>query len=228
MSRLYHRVRLSLTIIGERLAYFCPVHVALLPFLAISILLIVIPGPDTAMVTKNAVAGGRRSGVYAAFGVSVGLTIWTAAAALGIAALLRASEIGFDILKFAGAIYLTWVGIQMLRSRGVVAGDPGARTGSGKKAFRQGLLSDLGNPKIAVFFTSLLPQFVHGTGSAFTPLLFLGVVFAVLTLLWLAVYALAVGHASGWLRRPGVRKALDRVTGVVLIGFGVRLALEHR
>ena len=203
-------------------------HVALLPFLAISILLIVIPGPDTAMVTKNAVAGGRRSGVYAAFGVSVGLTIWTVAAALGIAALLRASEIGFDILKFAGAIYLTWVGIQMLRSRGAVAAVPGARTGSGKKAFRQGLLSDLGNPKIAVFFTSLLPQFVHGTGSAFTPLLFLGVVFAVLTLLWLAVYALAVGHASGWLRRPGVRKALDRVTGVVLIGFGVRLALEHR
>jgi RhtB (resistance to homoserine/threonine) family protein len=204
------------------------VHVALLPFLAISILLIVIPGPDTAMVTKNAVAGGRRSGVYAAFGVSVGLTIWTVAAALGIAALLRASEIGFDILKFAGAIYLTWVGIQMLRSRGAVAAVPGARTGSGKKAFRQGLLSDLGNPKIAVFFTSLLPQFVHGTGSAFTPLLFLGVVFAVLTLLWLAVYALAVGHASGWLRRPGVRKTLDRVTGVVLIGFGVRLALEHR
>jgi RhtB (resistance to homoserine/threonine) family protein len=204
------------------------VDVALLPFLAISILLIVIPGPDTAMVTKNAVAGGRRSGVYAAFGVSVGLTIWTVAAALGIAALLRASEIGFDILKFAGAIYLTWVGIQMLRSRGAVAAVPGARTGSGKKAFRQGLLSDLGNPKIAVFFTSLLPQFVHGTGSAFTPLLFLGVVFAVLTLLWLAVYALAVGHASGWLRRPGVRKALDRITGVVLIGFGVRLALEHR
>jgi threonine/homoserine/homoserine lactone efflux protein len=81
-------------------------HVALLPFLAISILLIVIPGPDTAMVTKNAVVGGRRSGVYAALGVSLGLTIWTAAAALGIAALLRASEVAFDALKIAGAIYL--------------------------------------------------------------------------------------------------------------------------
>ena len=102
------------------------------------------------------------------------------------------------------------------------------RTGSGKKAFRQGLLSDLGNPKIAVFFTSLLPQFVHGTGSAFMPLLFLGRGLRGADALWLAVYALAVGHASGWLRRPGVRKALDRVTGVVLIGFGVRLALEHR
>jgi threonine/homoserine/homoserine lactone efflux protein len=203
-------------------------HVALLPFLAISILLIVIPGPDTAMVTKNAVVGGRRSGVYAALGVSIGLTIWTAAAALGIAALLRASEVGFDALKVAGAIYLAWVGVQLLRSRGVVATDETGRGASGVRALRQGVLSDLGNPKIAVFFTSLLPQFVHGTGSAFAPLLFLGLVFAVLTLLWLAVYALAVGHASGWLRRPQVRLWLDRFTGVVLIGFSVRLALERR
>jgi RhtB (resistance to homoserine/threonine) family protein len=202
-------------------------HVALLPFLAISILLIVIPGPDTAMVTKNAVVGGRRSGVYAALGVSLGLTIWTAAAALGIAALLRASEVAFDALKIAGAIYLAWVGVGMLRSRGMVAEDA-ARPTSGRRALRQGLLSDLGNPKIAVFFTSLLPQFVHGEGQAFVPLLFLGGLFAAITLFWLAVYALAVGHASGWLRRPAVRRTLDRFTGVVLIGFGVRLALERR
>jgi RhtB (resistance to homoserine/threonine) family protein len=204
-------------------------HVQLLPFLAISILLIVIPGPDTAMVTKNAVVGGRRSGVFAALGVSIGLTIWTAAAALGIAALLRASEVGFDALKIAGAIYLAWIGIQMLRSRGLTAdAAQGARVASGVRSLRQGVLSDLGNPKIAVFFTSLLPQFVHGRGSAFVPLLFLGGLFAVLTLFWLAVYALAVGQASGWLRRPAVRQALDRFTGVVLIGFGVRLALERR
>jgi RhtB (resistance to homoserine/threonine) family protein len=202
-------------------------HVELLPFLAISILLIVIPGPDTAMVTKNAVVGGRRSGVYAALGVALGLTIWTAAAALGIAALLRASSVAFDALKIAGAIYLTWVGIQMLRSHGLPP-EPTARPASGWRALRQGLLSDLGNPKIAVFFTSLLPQFVTGDTQAFVPLLFLGGVFAVLTLFWLAAYALAVGHASGWLRKPSVRKTLDRFTGVVLIGFGVRLALERR
>ena len=204
-------------------------HVELLPFLAISILLIVIPGPDTAMVTKNAVVGGRRAGVFAAVGVAVGLTVWTAAAALGIAALLRASAVAFFALKVAGAVYLTWVGIQMLRSRGVVA-DPESliRPASGIRALRQGILSDLGNPKIAVFFTSLLPQFVHGRGSAFLSLLFLGITFAVLTLLWLAGYALAVGHASGVLRRPAVRRALDRFTGLVLIGFGVRLAFEHR
>jgi threonine/homoserine/homoserine lactone efflux protein len=204
------------------------VHVDLLPFLAIAILLIVIPGPDTAMVTKNAVVGGRRSGVFAAVGVAVGLTVWTAAAALGIAALLRASTAAFDVLKIAGALYLCFVGVQLLRSRGRVAESGNVRAASGLRALRQGLLSDLGNPKIAVFFTSLLPQFVHGHGSAFAPLLFLGVVFAALTLAWLAAYALAVGQASGWLRRPGVRRTLDRFTGIVLIGFGVRLALERR
>lgn len=204
-------------------------HVSLAPFLALAILLIVIPGPDTAMVTKNAVVGGRRAGVLAAVGVSIGLTIWTAAAALGIAAVLRASEIGFTALKIAGAVYLVWAGIQMLRSHGLVHETAEShRTASGFRAVRQGLLSDLGNPKIAVLFTSLLPQFVHGDGSAFVPLVFLGLTFTVLTLVWLAAYALAVGHASGFLRRPSVRRALDRFTGVVLVGFGVRLAFERR
>jgi threonine/homoserine/homoserine lactone efflux protein len=168
-------------------------HVDLLPFLAISILLIVIPGPDTAMVTKNALVGGRRAGVLAAVGVAVGLTIWTVAAALGIAALLRASAVAFFVLKIAGAVYLTWVGIQMLRVRDWAESDGGqtAKAG-GRKSFRQGLLSDLGNPKIAVFFTSLLPQFVHGHSEAFVSLLFLGGVFAVLTLGWLAF----VSHSS--------------------------------
>jgi threonine/homoserine/homoserine lactone efflux protein len=90
------------------------------------------------------------------------------------------------------------------------------------------LLSDLGNPKIAVFFTSFLPQFIHDSGSAFAPLLLLGGIFAALTLLWLATYALLVGRASAFLRRPGVRKSLDRFTGTVLVGFGIRLAFERR
>jgi RhtB (resistance to homoserine/threonine) family protein len=204
------------------------VRVDVLPFLAIAVMLIVMPGPDTAMVTKNALVGGRRSGVLAAVGVSVGLIIWTTAAALGIAAVLRASQVAFDTLKFAGALYLAWVGIQMLRSRGVPPESRSGRPESGLRALRQGVLSDLSNPKIAIFFTSLLPQFVQGTGPAFVPLLFLGIVFALLTLAWLAAYAFAVGHASGYLRRPSVRKWLDRVTGVVLIGFSVRLALERR
>jgi RhtB (resistance to homoserine/threonine) family protein len=207
--------------------------VDLLPFLAISILLIVMPGPDTAVVTKNALLGGRRAGVHCALGVAIGLTVWTLAAALGIAALLQASAVAFLVLKLAGAVYLVWIGIQMLRSRDPVAaatevGHGVARRARGGRALRQGLLSDLSNPKIAVFFTSFLPQFVHGDGPVFAPLLMLGIVFALITLAWLAAYGVAVGHASGVLRRPGVRRALDRITGVVLIAFGIRLAFERR
>jgi RhtB (resistance to homoserine/threonine) family protein len=207
--------------------------VDLLPFLAISALLILMPGPDTAMVMKNAVVGGRRSGLFASLGVSVGLTIWTIAAAFGIAALLRASEVAFTALKLVGAIYLVWIGIQMLRSRDLEAA--ATRAGHGVdtrgldvKAFRQGLLSDLGNPKVAIFFTSFLPQFVHGSGPAFVPLLMLGLMFAGLTLLWLVVYSGLIGRATALVRRSSWRRGLDRFTGVVLIGFGVTLAFERR
>ncbi len=204
-----------------------------LPFLAISVLLIVIPGPDTAVVTKNALLGGRRSGVFAAVGVSLGLTVWTVAAALGIAALLQASAVAFLVLKIVGAAYLVWIGVQMLRARDLTAAATSAGHGvaphaRGARALRQGLLSDLANPKIAVFFTSFLPQFVHGSGPVFAALLLLGGVFAALTLLWLVAYGVAVGHASALMRRPRVRKALDRFTGAVLIAFGVSLAFEER
>ena len=202
----------------------CAVRIDLLPFLALSVLLILIPGPDTAVVTKNALLGGRRSGVLASVGVSLGLTVWTVAAALGIAALLRASADAFLALKLAGAVYLIWIGVQMLRAPDLLgaAGLAARRTGGGIRSLRQGLLSDLGNPKIAVFFTSFLPQFVRGTGPAFPALLLLGGIFVVLTLLWLTGYSMLVANASALMRRPAVRKTLDRFTGVVLIGFGVR------
>jgi RhtB (resistance to homoserine/threonine) family protein len=206
------------------------VQLDLAPFLAISVLPILIPGPDTAVVTKNALIGGRRLGVAAAIGVSIGLVIWTTAAALGVAALLKASDVAFNALKIAGAVYLVWIGVQMLRARNTVAAPSGQPAGRGHsiRAIRQGLLSDLGNPKIAVFFTSFLPQFVHGNGSAFGPLLLLGGIFAALTLAWLTAYGIVVGHAAAFIRRPLVRKSLDRFTGVVLVGFGIRLAFERR
>ncbi len=202
-------------------------HVALASFLALSVLLILIPGPDTAVVTKHALIGGPRAGVLASAGVALGLSVWTVAAALGIAALLKASAIAFLVLKIAGALYLIWIGVQMLGERGREDTTVTVPSASSVKALRQGLLSDLGNPKIAVFFTSFLPQFVHG-GAVLLPLLMLGATFAVLTLLWLAAYAAIIGRSAALLRRPGVRKALDRITGVVLIGFGIRLAFERR
>jgi RhtB (resistance to homoserine/threonine) family protein len=206
-------------------------HLDLAPYFVLSILLIVAPGPDTAMVTKNALFGGRRGGIFCAVGVAVGLAIWTVAAALGLAALLHASSVAFFALKIAGALYLIWVGVQMLRSR---AGDPidvATRTldrRDATKAVRQGLLCDLGNPKVGVFFTSFLPQFVHGGGSAFASLVVLGLIFCVLTFAWLTLYAVVIGRGSSFLRRPRVRLWVDRFTGVVFVGFGIKLALEKR
>jgi threonine/homoserine/homoserine lactone efflux protein len=204
------------------------VDIDLLPFLGLSALLIVMPGPDTAVVAKNALLGGRSGGVHAAFGVTLGLTVWTIAAAAGIAALLRSSAIAFEVLKLAGAVYLVWLGVQMLRSRGLPPPQAAASTRTRSKALREGLLTDLGNPKVAIFFTSFLPQFIHGSGSAFAPLLTLGGIFAGLTLFWLVAYGVVVGLASALLRRPSVRRALDRVTGLVLVAFGVTLAIERR
>jgi RhtB (resistance to homoserine/threonine) family protein len=207
------------------------VHLDLAPYLVLSVLLIVAPGPDTAMVTKNALFGGRRGGIFCAVGVSVGLTIWTVAAALGLAALLHASSVAFFALKIAGALYLIWVGVQMLRSRTVDEADDAPRTVDRRgatRAMRQGLVCDLGNPKVGVFFTSFLPQFVHGGGSAFAALVVLGLIFCVLTFGWLTLYAVVIGRGSSFLRKPRVRLWLDRFTGVVFVGFGIRLALEKR
>jgi threonine/homoserine/homoserine lactone efflux protein len=201
-------------------------HVDLGPFLLVSVLVIVTPGPDTAVITKHVLFGGRRGGIFASLGVVTGLSVWTLAAPIGVAALLRASEPAFLALKIAGALYLAWLGLQMLRGHAREAGEEGPAVA--RRAYRQGLLSNLGNPKIAVFFTGFLPQFVHAGSRGFVSLLVLGEVFCALGLTWLVIYSTVVGRGAGLLRRPRVRRAFDRLTGVVLVGFGIRLATESR
>jgi RhtB (resistance to homoserine/threonine) family protein len=203
-------------------------------FLGVSLVVIVAPGPDTVLVTKNALIHGRGAALGTSLGVNTGLLIWTVAAALGAAAILRESSIAFTALKAFGALYLIWLGLQALRSARMPARGarqrPSAaarRLGMGR-GFRQGLLSNLGNPKIAVFFTSLLPQFVAGGRPLLLPFLLLGVLFVLITLVWLCGYALLAVRISAVLRRPSVKAALDRLTGVVLVGLGVRLAFERR
>ena len=185
-------------------------------FVGISAIVICTPGPDTALVVRNTLFGGRVNGVRTAAGIVLGIALWTLAASAGIAALVAASRPLFDALRFLGAAYLIWLGLSMLRRgrRAEIAARPGA-------GFRQGLLSNLGNPKIAVFFTSLLPQFAAG----FLGLAALGALFCAMGALWLTGYALVVARARGFVLRPRVRRALDLVTGSVLVGFGARLAL---
>jgi len=203
----------------------------LLAFLALSAAVICTPGPDTALTVRNALVGGRSSGVWTAGGVATGQALWTVAASLGVASLLHASEPAFVALKLAGAAYLVYLGVQSLRAawaghaQVVAAPSPVPRLAPAR-AFRQGLLNNLANPKMAAFFTSLLPQFLPaggGGGTAIATFLIYGFVFCALTFGWLTAYSAAVASARRLLDRPWVRRGLDAVAGSVLIGFGVRL-----
>ena len=192
-------------------------------FLGVSAVVIVTPGQDTALTIRNTLLGGRRAGVGTAFGVVGGQLAWALATSAGLAALLLASAPLFTAIRLAGAAYLVVLGAQALAAavRGRPRQDRIHRRRS--SAVRQGLLSNLGNPKMAVFFTSLLPQFA----ASFTGMLSLGLLFAALTLSWLSLYALAVARASGLLRKTRVRRALDAVTGLALVALGLRVAAER-
>jgi RhtB (resistance to homoserine/threonine) family protein len=202
-------------------------------FLGVAALVLVSPGPDTALVTKNALIHGRRPALATSFGVAVGLLVWTLATALGVAAVVHTSATAFTTLKLVGAAYLVWLGIQALRAAGHGLPRDGSdavasRRVGARRGFRQGLISNLANPKIAVFFTSLVPQFVGSGHGVLVPSLLLGALFALMTVIWLCGYALLAAKAGGLLTRPRVKAALDRVSGCVLIGLGLRLATERR
>ena len=202
-------------------------------FIGVAAIVILLPGPDTAVVTKNVLMHGRDAALATSFGVCTGLAVWTLAAALGVASLVRASAVAFTTLKLVGALYLVWLGIQTLRAARHVAADhgpnnPGREPIGIRGGFRQGLFSDLANPKIAVFFTSLFPQFVSSGHAVLIPFLVLGAIFVVMTLAYLCVYSLIAARATETLQKPRVKAALDRITGTVLVAVGIRLALEHR
>lgn len=193
-----------------------------LAFLGVSALVIATPGQDTALTIRNTLLGGRRAGVRTAAGVGSGQAFWTLAASLGLAAVISASEPAFLAVRLAGAAYLVLLGMQSLLGASRHGSQRARRAGSW---FRQGLLSNLGNPKMAVFFTSLLPQF---GGQSFPALLGLGLVFSSMTFGWLTGYAFVVARAGDFLRRSRMRAWLDRVTGAVLIALGLRIANEAR
>lgn len=207
----------------------------LLAFLGISALVIVTPGPDTAITIRNTLLGGRAGGLATAMGVATGQAIWALATSAGLAALLVASEPLFLMVKYVGAAYLIWLGLQSLRAAFRRQEEPGVAAAAARmpllgprKAYGQGIVSDLGNPKMAAFFTSLLPQFAPAGAGDFAALAALGLLFSLMTLLWLAGYALAIARIGNTLRRPRIRRTLEAVTGAALIGLGLRLASEER
>ena len=194
-------------------------------FLGVSAIVIVTPGQDTALTIRNTLLAGRSGGIATAAGVVSGQLVWALAASAGLSAVLLASAPLFMAIRIAGAAYLVLLGVQALVAaiRGAHRVDADAAPRRRRAPYRQGVLSNLGNPKMAVFFTSLLPQF----GSSFAAMLALGLVFATLTLVWLSAYAVAVAKATSFLQRSWVRRALDAVTGLVLVALGLRVATER-
>ena len=201
-----------------------------LAFLAVATVVIVTPGPDTALTIKSTLLGGRRAGVATALGVASGQALWALAASVGLAALVAASEPVFRALQLAGAAYLVVLGVQALVA---AARSTPRREDAGPKrrspavpAFRQGMLSNLVNPKMAVFFTSLLPQ-LAGSHPSFGMLLGLGLALSALTCAWLSGYAVVVARAGELLLRPRGRRAIEAVTGATLVALGLRTAAQR-
>jgi RhtB (resistance to homoserine/threonine) family protein len=205
----------------------------MLAFAGVAAVIVILPGPDMALVLRNGIASGRRAALETAVGINVGLVVWALAAALGIAALLDASAAAFTVLKLAGAAYIAWLGLQALREawRGGST-TPALATCSERgrvdSPFRQGLLSNLFNPKIALVFTTLIPQFVQSGEPAVARTIALTAIFLGMGLVWLTSYALLVAQVGRFLRRPLVRRVVNAIVGTLLMAFGVRLALDRR
>jgi threonine/homoserine/homoserine lactone efflux protein len=205
----------------------------LLAFLGVSALVIVTPGQDTALTIRSTLFGGRRAGVLTALGVSTGQAVWTIAASAGITALLLASEPAFLAVKLAGAVYLVFLGGQMLAHALRRSPDPLQVAGPGgglspRTAYRQGVVSNLGNPKMAVFFTSLLPQFAPESGPRFAAFLALGLFFCLLTAAWLTAYAFAVARAKTSSRGRAFVGSWTGSPAQCSWRSGLRLASEQR
>jgi threonine/homoserine/homoserine lactone efflux protein len=202
-------------------------------FCGVVVLVVVTPGQDTALTIRNTLAGGRRGGIFSALGIVTGQATWTLATAAGLSALLVGSSRAFFVLKLVGAAYLLYLGTRALwgalRTTSVASPTPRERAApQAVAAYRQGLLSNLGNAKIAAFFTTLLPQFAPDKSASFGDFVALGLVLCACTLVWLTLYACVVARTADALRAPRVRRWLEGLTGAALVALGVRVALEHR
>jgi threonine/homoserine/homoserine lactone efflux protein len=197
-------------------------------FVGIVALLTITPGADMAMVARSVFTGGRGDAFATTLGISVGCLAWAVASALGVAALLAASETAYDALRLVGALYLVWLGVQSLLA--ARRGHPQALEAGSRRAspFRQGLLTNLFNPKIAVFYSTFLPQFIGPGDPALLLSMLLAGVHIALGIAWLSLYAWLLARAVEAFKGSRVRRALDALTGTVLVALGLRLALERR
>lgn len=201
----------------------------LFTFLVLSLFVVMSPGIDTALITKRTISDGRKDGYKMALGLSTGSLVHTFAAAFGISAILMQSAVAFEIVKYIGALYLIYLGLSSLISKKKVASDENENNPEIKKsAFKQGLFSNVLNPKVAMFFLTFLPQFVKTGEDATQQLIMMGVIYTVLSITWFFVYVLLINYLRVWLMSPKVQRIMDKATALVLIGFGLKLALDKQ
>jgi threonine/homoserine/homoserine lactone efflux protein len=203
---------------------------SLLVFAGVAVLVTLTPGPATAMVIRSALRGGRRDALLTTLGNSIGVLFWGCASAVGISALVAASEVAFAVLKIGGAIVLVSLGIQtFIRSRRKAElRDTSNPPTPSVHAFRDGLVTSLANPKLAIFFIALFPQFIPKGDPVLPTALGMSTLIVALDLVWYSAVALAVTRVRGVLVESRWPARLERVTGSLMIGLGLRLALEAR
>jgi threonine/homoserine/homoserine lactone efflux protein len=198
-----------------------------LVFVAVVGLLTITPGADMAMVARSVFTGGRRAAFATTLGISAGCFVWACASALGVAAVLAASQTAYDALRLVGAVYLIWFGVQTLLAARHGAPTAADAPPSSGHPFRQGLLTNLFNPKIAVFYSTFLPQFIAPGDPALLISMLLACVHIAFGIAWLSLYAWLLARTVEAFRGSRVRRALDALTGSVLVALGVRLAVRR-
>ena len=203
-----------------------------LSYVAFAVVVIVAPGPDFALTVTNTLRAGRPGGMRTAFGIATSNTVQGTAAALGLGALIARSELAFTVIRWAGAAYLAYLGVSTIRSalrrRHSAPEDREAGETATRRwlAYQQGFLSNITNPKVLTLYLSVLPQFLASGHPSVSAALLLAYTHAVLGLLWLVVLVTFLHRIRSFLRRRRVRRSLDGATGVAMIGFGARLAIE--
>ena len=202
-------------------------------WIAVAIVLIVTPGPDTALIIRNALRAGARSASLSALGVATGSSVWAAASVLGVAVLLQSSEVAFTVFKYAGAAYLMYLGLRSIIGSVRPEAESGDTSVTTPKrlgepaAFGQGLLNNLLNPKAGAIFVTAMPQFIEPHDSVLR-IIAMVICYDVLVVGWLCIYGYVVSRAGRSRIGVGVRRGLERATGIVMIGLGMRLAMERR
>jgi RhtB (resistance to homoserine/threonine) family protein len=198
-------------------------------FMIACALLIILPGPDTAIITKNTIVGGRKPGFRTMLGSCAGLLIHTIMCVAGLSALIVKSAVAFTILKYIGAVYLVYLGIRTLiamRAKKTHIHEEQLVEAKGSSSFKQGFITNITNPKVAVFFLTFLPQFLAPNSEPFTSFALMGFIYTAMTFIWFVLYVYLLDSIRTFMKRPTTQAITEFLTGSVLIGFGIKLALE--